>query len=569
MKLNVVICALNSQYIHSSLAPWCLLAGIKVYCKDNISAHIIEGTINEKTEVVLARITEKNPHVVGFSCYIWNITAIYELINLVKSLLPNIIIVLGGPEVSYNAETIFNENQSVDYIISGEGEKPFALLLNSINERKDVQGLPGLCYRIGNNVIISKPYNSDQEPPTPYTKEYFETLNGRISYLETSRGCPYSCAFCLSGRCGNVRFFDIEKAKNEIILLANSGTQTVKLVDRTFNANKKRTYEIIEFIINNYNTKIPKGVCFHFEIAGDILDEETINLLSTAPVGAIQLEIGLQSFNPKTLESVNRKTNIVRLKNNIKQIIKNANMHIHIDLIAGLPYEDLRSFEESFNAAFELKPHMLQLGFLKLLHGSAMRNDTKRFPCEYTKESPYEVISTPWLSKQDFTLLHSTEEALNRLYNSGRFRRTLEYLLIQCGYSPFRLFTEFGEFVYGKQSSSLDEYSFLIFDYFSAKKNCDRIKLRDLMVCDRLSTNSTGLLPDFLRVKDLALSKIKAKLDNDPATRQQKGVKRGLALLYSQPYAVYVDYNFKNKNPITGEYKLKKLRINEINENFN
>jgi hypothetical protein len=469
------------------------------------------------------------------------------------------LIVLGGPEVSYNAQAILTQNLLVDYVISGEGEKPFALLLNAILHEAPIAGLPGLCYRNCGDIVVSEPYIGIEEPPSPYTERYLKALNGRFGYLETSRGCPYSCAFCLSGRCGNARFYDIERAKSEILLLANSGAQTVKLVDRTFNANRKRAYELFDFVITNYGGSIPRGVCLHFEIAGDILDDETINLLAKAPIGAMQLEIGLQSFHPKTLEAINRKTDVIRLKNNIIQLVRNANMHIHIDLIAGLPFEDWESFRESFNTAYALKPNMLQLGFLKLLHGSPMREKPDDFPCVYLQDPPYEVIETPSMSGDELIQLHIIEDALERIYNSGRFRRTLEYLLKQCEVTPFELLYQFGVFAegHGTRNISLNDYAELMFEYFGRQNNIVKLKLRDTLVCDRLATDSSGVLPEFLRIKDPLIKRVKAELDHLASSRRPEGVKRALALLYSEDCAVYVDY--ENKNPITGEYPLQKF----------
>ncbi len=558
-SLTAVICVLNSQYVHSSLAPWCLSAGVDSYCDNGITAQVIEGTINERIENIAQRILAQNPQVIGFCSYIWNISATKKLVHLVKKELPNSTIILGGPEVSYNAEEILREEPLVDYVISGEGEKPFALLLNAICHNKEVQNIPGVSCRKGDQISVAEPNTPEEDPPSPYTKKYFDALCGRIAYLETSRGCPYSCAFCLSGRCGSARFFDLERSKKELLLLANSGTQTVKLVDRTFNANRQRAIELYRFIIQNYGSAIPKSVCFHFEIAGDILNEETISLLATAPVGSMQLEIGLQSFNVKTLSAINRKTNVDRLKTNIKRVVANANMHIHIDLIAGLPYEDLNSFAKSFNTAFELKPNMLQLGFLKLLYGASMREAPEKFPCRYAQLPPYEVIETPWLSAEELLRLHHIEDALNRLYNSGRFRHTLEYLFKQNGYSPFELFSQFGEFAAGKGTKkiALDDYTALIFEYFGEQSGIDQTVLRDVMVCDRLATNSSGKLPPVFRMKDISLKGAIIELERKQTTRPQKGIKRAYALLYSEQCVVYVDY--KNWNPITGEYPLLKF----------
>jgi radical SAM superfamily enzyme YgiQ (UPF0313 family) len=594
---HVVICVLNSKYIHSSLAPWCLLAGVNAFCREEglagITAEVVEGTINEPVEEIAEKICAKNPQVIGFSCYIWNITATMQLLRLVKSKLPDAIIVLGGPEVSFNAEEVLREESAVQYVVSGEGEKPFALLLQAIHDgipqgqdqaedqaqvqvrdlgqaqvpdcvQDRVQEIPGVCSRKGQEIVVVPPELPAGDPPSPYSPEYFTALKGRLAYLETSRGCPYSCAFCLSSRGGGVRFFDLERTKKEMLLLANSGTQTVKLVDRTFNCNRPRAMELFRFIIENYGAAIPRGVCFHFEIAGDLLDEEMLSLLATAPIGAMQMEIGLQSFNPQTLATINRKTDPERLQRNIKGLVANGNMHIHIDLIAGLPFEDIDSFAVSFNTAYGLKPHLLQLGFLKLLHGAPMREEPAKFPCRYREEPSYEVLETPWLSTEELVRLHHTEDALERLYNSGRFRRTLAYVLEKAGYSPFTLFAEFGEFAaaQGTDKISLDDYTALAFNFFSKLRGINRMALRDVMVCDRLTTNKSGRLPVILRVPDAALKKVinrwNSSVKNGAGTRQKSGVKRSFAYLYSEHCLVYVDYQEEERNPITGEYPLKK-----------
>lgn len=553
--MTVVICTLNSKYVHCSTAPWCLLAGIETHCQKEIRGAVVDGTINQPVEQVLARITDLKPQVVGFCCYIWNIGQTKRLISLLKSRAPDVITVLGGPEVSYNAMELLKSEQYIDYIISGEGEKPFALLLNDIYNGQKPRNIPGLCYRENDKTFLSPPHIGDGQSPSPYAHGYLGALNRRIAYIETSRGCPFGCAYCLSGRCGKVRYFDLDRVKDEILLLANSGTETIKFVDRTFNSNAKRAFELFSFIIGNYKKSIPDGIRFHFEIAGDLLDNQTLELLSTAPSGAIQLEIGLQSFNAKTLEAVNRKTDVSRLTANIKRLVSSLNIHIHIDLIAGLPFEDYDSFADGFNKAFSLKPHMLQLGFLKLLHGSPMRENPGNFPCRYNEKPPYEIIDTPWITKKQLQYLHTVEDALQRLYNSGRFGRTLQYLLSNTGYTPFQLLGLFGEHCEKKKISriSLDDYTELAFKFFSDMPHVDKTALRDAMVCDRLSTNRSGMLPSVLMIKDKDMEKKLKSL----RLNSKKGVKRGAAYLYSERCAVYADYI--KKNPVTGEYPLNKI----------
>ena len=535
------------------------MAGIDTFCENAINATVIEGTINERLEDIAQRILAQNPQIVGFCCYIWNITATKQLIKLVKNKLPHTTIVLGGPEVSYNTESILHAEPLVEYIISGEGEKPFALLLNAIFHSTGVQNIPGVCYRNGNHLVVVAPNIHEEDLPNPYTKQYLDALKGRIAYLETSRGCPYACAFCLSARCGSVRYFNLAESKNKLLLLANSGTQIIKLVDRTFNANRKRAAELFSFIIQNYGIAIPKNLRFHFEIAGDLLDEEIIDLLATAPVGAIQFEIGLQSFNTQTLIAINRKTDVKRLKNNIQLLVSNANIHVHLDLIAGLPYEDFNTFKESFNTAYSLQPNVLQLGFLKILFGTPMSDNPQKFPYLYAQQPPYEVKETPWISSKELILLHHVEDALQSLFNSGRFLRTLEYLLKQTGDTPFDLLSRFGEFAanVGTRKISLDDYTALVFAYFRKQRGIDRTVLRDVMVCDRLATNSSGNLPTILRIDDPAIKAAIKKLA--AVAPPHHGVKRSYALLYSEHCLVYVDYH--HKNPISGEYPLCKYNL--------
>lgn len=563
-NMKTIICCINSKYIHSSLAPWCLLAGVREFSKTEPDVKIIEGTINENVNEIHKRITAENPDAVAFCTYIWNIKTVTLLIDMLKFDNPKLTVIMGGPEVSYNANEILHENQNVDYILSGEGERSFPALLDALNAYSDLSEIDGLCYRKNGEIIISEPCILAEEPPSPYSDEYFKALNGRIAYLETSRGCPYSCAFCLSGRCGNARFFNIERAKNEIILLANSGTKTVKLVDRTFNANKKRAKEIFAFVIENYGGKIPQGVCIHFEIAGDILDDETIKILNTAPQGSIQLEIGLQSFNPKTLDCINRKTDVEKLKTNILKLTENKNIHIHIDLIAGLPYENLESFKDSFNTAFTLNPNMLQLGFLKLLHGAPMRERAEKFPCEFSTEPPYEVASTPWLSEKDISELKRIEDALERVNNSSRFRRTLNYVFETVSFTPYEFFSRFSQYLSDKELKNIhiDLYSEYLFDFINTLSGISRSVLRDKMVCDRLAVNYSGSVPAFLRIVDKDYKKFRNALNKEIPLKNGNLHKRGFAVLYSQNQVVYSDYI--SFDPVNKEYDLHFIDFKKI-----
>lgn len=539
--MKTLICCLNSKYIHASLAPWCLLAGVKAFAKGSYDIKVLESTINGNLHDFAQKIILENPKVVSFSCYIWNITQTLEICKEIKENL-DCKIILGGPEVAYRPKDVLEKYDFIDSILSGEGEWNFPLLLDNINGNLNI--VDGLTYRQNNEIITNPEKEYTNTPPSPYSEEFYNNLNGRIAYIETSRGCPYRCAFCLSGRCSKLRFFDLDQVKKDIINLANSGTQTLKFVDRTFNANSKRANEILTFIKDNYGTKIPQNICFHFEIAGDILTEETLEILSQMPKGAVQLEIGMQSFNEDTLKKINRKTNTEKLIKNIKKLLEFGNMHIHIDLIAGLTGEDLESFKNSFNMGYSLKAHMLQMGFLKLLYGADMRENPEDFPCEYTENPPYEVVSTPWISAEEMKTLKNCEDAVDRLYNSGRFLFTLDYLIDEIGISPFDLFNDFGNAVDGT-NMRLSDYAIKVYEHF--KNQCDEQILREKILCDLLSCSSSVQIPEVFKIRDPLYKKVKKYFIENV----DKNVK--IAILYSKNEVFAV--NQSTEKDFHGRYK--------------
>ena len=494
--MKVIIGCLNSKYIHMSGAPWCLAAGIDAFAKSDIDYEIMESTINGDADDFARQIIAAAPKVLSFSCYIWNITQTLYICEKVKSQ-TNCIIALGGPEVAYRAEHVLQNYPFVDYVLSGEGEFCYPAFLDALNGIGEKGEVAGLSYRQDGQIVSVPEGCFCQTPPSPFSEQYFKALGGRICYIESSRGCPYRCAFCLSGRVSKLRFFDLEMTKRDLLRLAQSGTQTIKFVDRTFNANEAHANEILNFIKENYGTTIPGGICFHFEIAGDILKESTLEILSLMPKGAVQLEIGMQSFNEATLSAINRKTDTQKLIKNIKRLLDFQNMHIHIDLIAGLTGEDMESFENSFNIGYGLGAHMLQMGFLKLLYGADMRENQQQYPCSFSPDPPYEVTQTPWLSKAEIIALKKCEDALDRLYNSGRFLFTLEYLISDIGYTPFRLFYDFGNAVNG-QKMSLGQYAQAVYEYF--KDRCDSEILREKLVCDLLCCSAALQIPPSLKI---------------------------------------------------------------------
>ena len=552
--MKVIICCLNSKYVHASLSPWCLLSSVREFCKMNIDARVMESTINGDVYDFAERILSEKPDIVAFSSYIWNITKTLEICQYIKKK-HNCKIILGGPEVAYRQEDVLEKYAFIDFVLAGEGEWSFPDLLNNFENYYLVNGL---TYRKNGEIITipEKVYNDT--PPSPYTAEFFENLNGRISYIETSRGCPYRCAFCLSGRCSPLRFFDLEQVKNDIVKLANSGTQTIKFVDRTFNANYKRANEILEFIKENYGIKIPKNVCCHFEIAGDILKPSTLEILKSMPKGAVQLEIGMQSFNEETLKAINRKTDTKKLIENIKRLVDFGNMHIHIDLIAGLTGEDLESFKNSFNIGYSLKAQMLQMGFLKLLYGADMRENSEKYPCTFIDEPPYEVTSTPWLSKSEINMLKNCEDAVDRLYNSGRFLFTLEYLIDECKISPFDLFNDFGNAVSGNKMR-LSDYAENLYKFFENK--VDNEILKEKILCDLLSCSSSVQIPEIFKVINPIYRQVKKYFI------ENVGKNMKVAILYKSGLVYAV--NQTREKDLYGRYQGSFYSIDEIKKEWN
>ncbi len=558
-QFKAVFFCINSKYIHSSLAPWCLYSSCKKRCCNGITLKVTEGTINEKEEVVLARILNEKPNILAFSCYIWNIVSVLSLCEKVKAVLPHTKIVLGGPEVSYNQEEVLRKNPAVDFVVSGAGEVSVPKLINSLY-LGTVTDIPSVSYRTGENIHIDERSPETDESISPYCEEYFNSLQGRIAYIESSRGCPFNCAFCLSGRIGKVTYIDLERVKNEMVHLSAMGAKTIKFVDRTFNCHKQRAGEILNFICEQYGRAIMKESCFHFEIAADLLDEKLFSIIEKLPKGSAQLEVGIQSFNEKTLKAINRKTDIVKVTRNVKRLLSFENCHIHIDLIAGLPEEDFTSFKEGFNKAYDIKANMLQLGFLKILKGSPMAENRDKYPCEYSEIPPYEVISTPWITNGQLQKLHTAENELERLYNSGRFRRTLGYVLSVSNMTPFDLFFGLGEYLKENNltgSIPLDKYTNIVFDYLLTLDSVDKMKLRNRMIYDRIATNNSGVIPEKLRITDSELKKIKKYINE--VSPLKKGTNRTVAILYGENRAIFCDYG--KKNPVNGEYSVKSVNI--------
>lgn len=538
--MKILICSINTKFIHSSLAPWYLKAHLE--SNTNYRADILETTINNRIEDILENILEFSADFICFSTYIWNISLIEKLINLISIIAPNTKIILGGPEASYNFENLMNNQKNIDYIIISEGEKAFTSLIKG--EKKST--IAGLVYRDNDSILQNPPEKFNDTPIDPYTDEYFAKLNNRIAYFESSRGCPYTCSFCLSGRSQDVRFFQLNKTGLEKLI--NSGTKTIKFVDRTFNCHKKRTYAILKYLIDLYNTK-PFDVCFHFEIAAEILDEKTLELLKTAPIGLFQFEAGLQSFNQNTLQAVYRYSNTKILTENLIKIMDCKNSHLHIDLIAGLPFEDFNSFGDSFNMAYMIKPHMLQLGFLKILHGTRLKDEHKSI--HHSPYPPYEILKSDWLSYKEILKLKRAEDVLDKMYNSGRFITTLDFVLKNTNISPFNLFINIGEYINELDiigAISLDKYTDILYTYFNEKLNLCNI--RNVMAFDLLSTKNK--LPECLKIYNDENKIIHKKIINGDFNTENNNfshlLKTGnLSFILTETQIILADYTSFNK----------------------
>ena len=437
--MKILLAACNAKYIHSNLAVY----DLKAYSSD-YDEHVIlrEYTINQPKDEILKDIYSSGADVVCFSCYIWNISFVRELIRDLVKILPKTAFWAGGPEVSYDAEKFLTEMPEMTGVMVGEGEKTFHDLLEFYIDGKDsLEEISGIAYRTGDKIIHNGWRELMDLSAIPFVYEHLEKFENRIIYYESSRGCPFSCSYCLSSVDKTLRFRDTEIVKRELKFFIDQKVPQIKFVDRTFNCNHAHAMELWRFIKANDN-----GVTnFHFEISADLLNQEELELISDMRPGLIQLEIGVQSTNEVTIKEIHRTMKLERLKEVVKLIQSGNNIHEHLDLIAGLPYEDYDSFGRSFDEIYELKPNQLQLGFLKVLKGSYMFEHAAEYGIVYHDKPPYEVMSTKWLSFDDVIKIKRVEDMLEVYYNSGQFEITMK--LMECIFdSAFEFFQELGDF---------------------------------------------------------------------------------------------------------------------------
>ena len=495
--MKFLLVALNAKYIHSNPA----LYSLRAYVGEELQEHveIAEYTINHAFTDVLADIYQRKPDVIGLSCYIWNIEQMLELVTELGKLMPQVPIWLGGPEVTYDAPKLLENYPSVTGIMVGEGEATFRQLLEYyVNqgkvEREELQRIPGLCLPEG----FTAPRELTDISALPFLYEEMEPFQNRIIYYESSRGCPFRCSYCLSSIDKKVRLRDIGVVKKELQFFLDKKVKQVKFVDRTFNCNHDHAISIWKYLLENDNDVTN----FHFEIAADLLNEEELELLGQMRPGLVQLEIGVQSTNPKTLEAIHRVMDVEKLENVVARINAGNNVHQHLDLIAGLPYENYESFGRSFNRVYAMEPEQLQLGFLKVLKGSEMCERATEYGIYYTDKAPYEVLFTKWLSFEDVLHLKKIEEMVELYYNSNQFVHTLRFLE-QAFESPFSMYEELAAFYERKgyfTNSPARSYRYQVLLEFACE--CDeqyKDVYRELLTYDMYLRENLKSRPDFAK----------------------------------------------------------------------
>lgn len=446
--MKILLAACNAKYIHSNLAVY----DLKAYSSD-YDEHVIlrEYTINQPKDEILKDIYSSGADVVCFSCYIWNISFVRELIRDLVKILPKTAFWAGGPEVSYDAEKFLTEMPEMTGVMVGEGEKTFHDLLEFYIDGKDsLEEISGIAYRTGDKIIHNGWRELMDLSAIPFVYEHLEKFENRIIYYESSRGCPFSCSYCLSSIDKKLRFRDLELVKKELQFFLDHRVPQVKFVDRTFNCKHEHAMTIWKYILEHDN-----GVTnFHFEISADLLREEEMELMSQMRPGLIQLEIGVQSTNPETIRAIHRRMDLKKLEHCVNRVHSFRNIHQHLDLIAGLPYEDYDIFHQSFNDVYQMKPDQLQLGFLKVLKGSLMQKEAEGYGIVYKEKEPYEVLSTNWLTYGEVLKLKMVESMVEVYYNSGQFWHTLEYL-VPLEKDAFTFYEKLGSFYEKKGYSEI------------------------------------------------------------------------------------------------------------------
>lgn len=485
--MKVIASTLNAKYIHTNIA----IRYLKAYAQPDFDVELAEYTIKDPVMNIVTDLVRKKPDVIGFSCYIWNIEETIKVIKMIKKIDPSIHIVVGGPEVTYDVADWMNNIQEFDYIVIGEGEETFKQLLTEMNSTMNMENVHGLAFRENGQVRINPQRNKLdlRDLPSPFRfEEDIPHLSKRVTYIETSRGCPFSCQFCLSSIEVGVRYFDRGKIKDDIRYLMKNGAKTLKFVDRTFNISRSYALEMFQFLIDEH---LPETV-FQFEITADIMRPEVIEFLNKeAPRGLFRFEIGVQSTNDYTNELVMRKQNFDKLCRTVTMVKDGGKIDQHLDLIAGLPEEDYDSFKRTFNDVFAMRPEELQLGFLKMLRGTGLRLRAEDHQYIFMDHSPYEILGNNVLSFDDIIRIKQVEDVLEKYWNDHRMDATVEYLVTKVFPTPFDFFQEFGSYWEQKGWSrighQLEDLFKRLFEFLQTKEIADLDIAEGLMKFDYIS----------------------------------------------------------------------------------
>ena len=556
--MKILLAACNAKYIHSNLAVYDLQA----YASD-YADHIVlkEYTINQQKDDIMRDIYLEHPDVVCVSCYIWNLSFVKELMADLIKILPGADFWVGGPEVSYDAEKFLTENSEFKGVMVGEGEETFKELAGYYVEKnpQDLKDMTGICYRDGDQIIHNGWRQIMDLSSIPFIYKDLSEFKNRIIYYESSRGCPFSCSYCLSSIDKKLRFRDTETVKKELQFFIDNKVPQVKFVDRTFNCKHDHAMAIWKYI-NEHDNGVTN---FHFEISADLLREEELQEMSTMRPGMIQLEIGVQSTNPDTIKAIHRTMDFEKLKGIVDRIHSFGNIHQHLDLIAGLPYEDYDSFRHSFNDVYALKPQQLQLGFLKVLKGSHMMEMCREYGIVYKTQEPYEVLSTKWLDYDHVLKLKTVENMVEVYYNSGQFQNTLEYLE-KFFPDAFSIYERLGSFYmekgYGDVSHTRMRRYEILLEFLEDVPEISMDQVKDQMVYDLYLRENLKSRPGFAR-------------DQKPFERQIWDFRKREKVAKNAHVEVFADgtvllFNYADRDPLTNNAHVTDV-TKDVFENLN
>ena len=556
--MKILLAACNAKYIHSNLAVYDLQA----YASD-YADHIVlkEYTINQQKDDIMRDIYLEHPDVVCVSCYIWNLSFVKELMADLIKILPGADFWAGGPEVSYDAEKFLTENSEFKGVMVGEGEETFKELAGYYVEKnpQNLKDMTGICYRDGDQIIHNGWRQIMDLSSIPFIYKDLSEFKNRIIYYESSRGCPFSCSYCLSSIDKKLRFRDTETVKKELQFFIDNKVPQVKFVDRTFNCKHDHAMAIWKYI-NEHDNGVTN---FHFEISADLLREEELQEMSTMRPGLIQLEIGVQSTNPDTIKAIHRTMDFEKLKGIVDRIHSFGNIHQRLDLIAGLPYEDYDSFRHSFNDVYALKPQQLQLGFLKVLKGSHMMEMCREYGIVYKTQEPYEVLSTKWLDYDHVLKLKTVENMVEVYYNSGQFQNTLEYLE---NFFPdaFSIYERLGSFYmekgYGDVSHTRMRRYEILLEFLEDMPEISVDQVKDQMVYDLYLRENLKSRPGFAR-------------DQKPFERQIWDFRKREKVAKNAHVEVFADgkvllFDYADRDPLTNNAHVTDV-TKDVFENLN